>query len=401
MGSVWVAEHLTLGTQVALKLIDRASPSSTARRRFEQEARTSALIRSPHVVQMFDYGVDGTTPYLVMELLEGRSLASRLAMEGYISPQETFTIVCHVAHAISRAHDKGFVHRDVKPDNVFLVDTADGFIAKVLDFGIAKALEGPNVGITKTGALMGTPAYASPEQISGKHVDTRSDLWSLGVITFECLTGILPFTRPTLQALLNAICREPIVVPSDVAEVPWGFDEWFVQAVERDPERRFQTGRELRDALRPLIGPEAADRPSVGPLDEDTLPKPAPVSTLHVPTYPSSQDGPGVPQFPEAIPAGIDGKRDLRHAAVLCDTTRADSVLLTRHPFRVGQALVLSLYLDSAERGIPVLAQVTRVAVHDESVWKYRVAVRFSEPLSEELLAHLASKARARRDPDA
>src|SRR6185369_2707811 len=155
-----------------------------------------------HVVQMIDYGVDGTTPYLVMELLEGRSLSSRLALEGYISPQETFKILSHVTHAIIRAHDKGFVHRDLKPDNVFLVDTADGFLAKVLDFGIAKALEGPNVGITRTGALMGTPAYASPEQISGKHVDIRSDLWSLGVITFECLTGLLPFTRPTLQALL-------------------------------------------------------------------------------------------------------------------------------------------------------------------------------------------------------
>jgi serine/threonine protein kinase len=343
MGSVWVAEHLGLGTQVAVKLIDRKSPSPNALRRFEQEARAAAKLRSPHVVQVFDYGVDGTMPYLVMELLEGKNLATRLADDGQLKPAEIWTVVSHVVHAISRAHQEGFVHRDLKPDNVFLLDGSDSLIVKVLDFGIAKALMGPNVGITHTGAILGTPAYASPEQIEGGEVDTRSDLWSLGVMTFECLTGLLPFSRPGLPALLNAICREPIVVPSDVADVPQGFDEWFARAVDRNPARRFQTAKELREGLRPLIGPGA--RPTwIGPLDSDTVPrKPQPTSTVHVPTYPSPDpERRGDARIPSAIPAGIDGKRDLRHAAIMCDTSRQGALLLTRNPFRIGQILMLS-----------------------------------------------------------
>jgi eukaryotic-like serine/threonine-protein kinase len=396
MGSVWAAEHLGLGTHCAIKLIDRKSPSPNALRRFEQEARAAAKLRSPHVVQVFDYGVEGTMPYLAMELLEGKSLATRLADDGQLRPEEIWTVMSHVVHAISRAHEEGFVHRDLKPDNVFLLDGSEDLFVKVLDFGIAKALIGPNVGLTHTGAILGTPAYASPEQIEGNDVDTRSDLWSLGVMTFECLTGLLPFTRPALPALLNAICREPIVVPSDVADVPEGFDEWFARAVERNPARRFQTAKELREGLRPLIGPGA--KPAwIGPLDSDTVPrKPQPSSTLHVPTYPSPDpERRGDARIPSAIPAGIDGKRDLRHAAILCDTSRVGAMLLTRHPFRVGQVLVLSLHLDNAQQGEVVPAHVTRVEPHQQAVWKFRVGVRFAAPLSPDLLARLEIKAKA------
>jgi serine/threonine-protein kinase len=404
MGTVWAAEHLSLGTHVAVKLIDRQSPSPNALRRFEQEARAAATLRSPHVVQVLDYGVDGTTPYLVMELLEGQSLSKRLGKEGLLTPAETWIVVSHVVRAISRAHEEGFVHRDLKPDNVFLVDTSDELLVKVLDFGTAKALLGPDLALTRTGAMLGTPAYASPEQILGEEIDTRADLWSLGVMTFECLTGILPFTGSSLQNLLTAICREPIVVPSDVADVPEGFDEWFARAVERDRERRFQSARELGEALRPLIGP-GAKRPWVGPLDGDTLPlKPRPASTLHVPTYRSPDPDPerrgdssSPPSIPTAIPAGIDGKRDLRHAAILCDTSRVGATLLTRHPFRPDQALILTLHLESAEYGDDVQAHVMRVEQHQEAVWKYKVGVRFEEPLSVELLDRLATKAQAKQ----
>ena len=396
MGSVWAAEHLTLGTHVAVKLIDRQSPSPSALRRFEQEAHAAAMLRSPHVVQVFDYGVDGKTPYLVMELLEGASLNSRLGRDGLLPPAETWIVVSHVVQAISRAHEEGFVHRDLKPDNVFLVEGGDELVAKVLDFGTAKALLGPDLALTKTGAMMGTPAYASPEQIAGGEVDTRADLWSLGVMTFECLTGIMPFAGSSLKGLLTAICREPIVVPSDIADVPEGFDAWFARAVERDREKRFQTARELREALRPLIGP-GAKRAWVGPLDGDTLPfKPRPANTLHVPTYPSPDPEPRPNmRLPSAIPAGIDGKRDLRHAAILCDTNPSGANLLTRHPFRVGQALILTLHLESAEFGDDVEAHVTHVETHKEAVWKYRVGVRFEQPLSSELVTRLASRARA------
>ena len=405
MGSVWAAEHLALGTRVAIKFIGRASPSATALLRFEQEARAAAALRSPHVVQVLDYGVEDNTPYLVMELLEGRNLASRLDEEGQLPLADTWTVVNHVVQAVSRAHEEGFVHRDLKPDNVFLLGEGDELLAKVLDFGIAKALMGPDLGITRTGVVLGTPAYASPEQLAGEVVDTRADLWSLGVMTFECVTGILPFSSPNFPALLNAICHEPIVVPSDVADVPEGFDEWFARAVDRDPERRFQTARELREALRPILGP-GVRRPWIGPLDGDTRPMRArPATTLHVPTYPSPEPElrdqlRGAPRFPSAIPAGIDGKRDLRHAAILCDTTAGGATLLTRHPFRVGQALVLSLHLDSAEHGEPVLAQVMHVEPHTQAVWKFRTGVRFADPLSGELSARLEMKARERREAE-
>jgi serine/threonine-protein kinase len=398
MGSVWAAEHLSLGTNVAVKLIDRQSPSATALIRFEQEARAAATLRSPHVVQVLDYGVDGPTPYLVMELLEGRSLSRRLARDGLLTPAETWIVVSHVVRAISRAHEQGFVHRDLKPDNVFLVEGGDEPLVKVLDFGTAKALLGPDLALTKTGAMMGTPAYASPEQISGLEVDTRADLWSLGVMTFECLTGILPFSRSSLKNLLTAICREPIVVPSDIADVPEGFDAWFARAVERNVEQRFQTARELQEALRPLIGP-GAKCAWVGPLDGDTRPLPQrPTSTLHVPTYPSPDpEHPTVTSIPSAIPAGIDGKRDLRHAAILCETNRSGAALLTRHPFRVGQPLILTLHLENAEYGDDVQAHVVGVEPHEAAVWKFRVGVRFEVPLPDDLWIRVAVKAQAGR----
>jgi serine/threonine protein kinase len=397
MGTVWAAEHLSLGTHVAVKLIDRQSPSATALRRFEQEARAAAMLRSPHVVQVLDYGVDGRTPYLVMELLEGQSLSSRLARDGLLTPAETWVVVSHVVKAISRAHEEGFVHRDLKPDNVFLLDRGDELIAKVLDFGTTKALLGPDLALTRTGAMMGTPAYACPEQIMGGDVDTRADLWSLGVMTFECLTGFLPFSHPSLQGLITAICREPILVPSDVADVPEGFDAWFARAVARKPAERFQSARELREALRPLIGP-GAKCAWVGPLDGDTLRfRPSPASTLHVPTYPSPDpDRRDEARVQSAIPAGIDGKRDLRHAAILCDTSRSGASLLTRHPFRLGQPLILTLHLESADWGEDVAAQVVHVEPHAQAVWKYRVGVRFDDLLSDDLFSRVETKARSK-----
>src|SRR5262249_22596563 len=140
MGSVWMAEHLTLKSPVAVKLIDpeiATNPDAVAR--FLREARAAAALRSPHVVQILDYGADGAAPYIAMELLEGESLGQRLLRLGRLSPAETSRIMTHVARAIGRAHDAGIVHRDLKPENVFVVKNDEEEIAKVLDFGIAKS----------------------------------------------------------------------------------------------------------------------------------------------------------------------------------------------------------------------------------------------------------------------
>src|SRR5262245_31536554 len=167
MGSVWVAEHLTLKTLVAVKFMaENFAQSPGAVARFEREAVAAAQIKSPHVVQVFDHGVDESgVPYIVMELMEGEDLAHRLAAVGHLSPMQTAQIVGQVCKALSKAHAAQIVHRDIKADNIFLVQSDDDVFVKVLDFGIAKRHDdAPSSHLTSTGAVVGTPHTMSPEQ---------------------------------------------------------------------------------------------------------------------------------------------------------------------------------------------------------------------------------------------
>lgn len=257
MGSVWRAHHLTLNAPVAIKLIDPAlAGSPEARARFLREAQAAAALRSPNVVQTLDFGVDQDVPYIVMELLLGESLADRLARAGRLTPADTARIVVDVAKAIGRAHAAEIVHRDLKPDNVFLARDEDDEVIKVLDFGIAKATGtvGASTSRTRTGAILGTPYYMSPEQAQGdKRVDWRTDLWALAVIAFECLVGRRPFEADGLGSLIMQICAAPIPVPSAIGPVPPGFDAWWAKATERDPTARFQSAKELATSLRAVL----------------------------------------------------------------------------------------------------------------------------------------------------
>jgi serine/threonine-protein kinase len=264
MGSIWRAQHLVLAAPVAVKLIDReAVPDEETLQRFMREAQSAATLRSPHVVQILDYGVDEQLPFIVMELLDGENLAQRLRHLGRLSGADTARIVTHIGRAMARAHEAGIVHRDLKPENVFLIRNEDEEIAKVLDFGVAKVSVGTlgEAGTrTRTGSILGTPYYMSPEQAQGnKTVDHRSDLWSLGVIAFECLLGKRPFYSDGLGDLVLQICIRDIPVPSAFGSVPVGFDAWFARAVARDPEMRFQSARELTDALREVLGGDARE----------------------------------------------------------------------------------------------------------------------------------------------
>lgn len=261
MGTVWRAQHVELGSPVAVKLIDaKLAQQENALTRFRREAKASAALRSPHVVQILDYGVEHGVPYIAMELLEGESLAARLERDLTLSPADTSWIITHVARAIGKAHEARIVHRDLKPDNIFLVRNEDEWVAKVLDFGIAKAI---GVGVpgatpaaltTQTGAMLGTPYYMSPEQAQGtRTVDFRSDLWSLGVIAYECLVGRRPFESAALGDLLLRICTQPPPLPSSVASIPVGFDSWFVRACNRNPDERFTSAREMAETLRKVL----------------------------------------------------------------------------------------------------------------------------------------------------
>jgi serine/threonine-protein kinase len=249
MGSVWLAHHATLNAPVALKLIDSAKLGQDAAQRFLAEARMAAALRSPHVVQILDYGVDAGTPHIAMEVLEGETLAQRLSRVQRLSVPETARVVQQVVRAIARAHDAGVVHRDLKPENIFIVQNDDDELIKVLDFGIAKAspgMLGTSVSPeTRTGAVLGTPYYMSPEQVDGiESIDFRADLWALGVVAYQCLLGQLPFQGDSVGRLVLAICTRPMPVPSSAGSVPLGFDAWFARACARDVEQRFGSARQ-------------------------------------------------------------------------------------------------------------------------------------------------------------
>jgi serine/threonine protein kinase len=244
---------------VAIKFVDpEYAQSREARSRFVTEARAAATIQSKHAVQIYDHGMtDDGRPYIVMELLLGEPLDKRIDRLRHISLPETARVLSQVCRALQRAHDAGIIHRDLKPENIFLVRSLDDDdeVAKVLDFGIAKIKappgEQPATSSTKTGAVLGTPYYMSPEQARGlRNIDHRTDLWSLGVIAYKCVTGILPFEGESVGDLLVKICTGPVPTPSlTLPGLPPSFDTWFSRALEREPERRFSRASELAEAL--------------------------------------------------------------------------------------------------------------------------------------------------------
>jgi serine/threonine protein kinase len=310
MGSVWVAEAVHLSSVVAVKIMDRElAATPEAAQRFLREARTAASLRSPHVVQILDYGVHDSTPFIAMELLEGESLASRLARDGRLASWEQAELVLrHVARALGRAHDAGVIHRDLKPANIFLVRDEDEEIVKLLDFGIAKTTT-PGLGAalasnTRTGEFLGSPAYASPEQLQGsKDLDHRADIWSLGVIAYECLLGRAPFVSDSFVGLLLAICMGPLPVPSEQGPVPPGFDAWFARVCAKDVDQRFQSVREASAELRRLFGAASSSRPALSGPQPSSRPALELASSGPAESAPAGQTPPsGAAPLPKATP---------------------------------------------------------------------------------------------------
>jgi len=267
MGTVWLAHDQSLDRVCALKIVDPDKASNEeVRKRFLREARATAQIRSVNVVEVFEHGVWDGLPFIVMELLDGEDLGARLDRVGVLETETAHRIIAQIARGLARAHALGIVHRDLKPENVFLVPRDGEEIAKVLDFGIAHhAIYSPLDKATQAGAVMGTPCYMSPEQALGEHTDWRADLWELGVLAFQCLTGKLPFYHEAIGGLLTQILYEPI--PSIRAAnpaLPKAVEDWWQRAAERDPEKRFQTAAELSDAL--AVALEVREPLAVPPL---------------------------------------------------------------------------------------------------------------------------------------
>ncbi len=261
MGMVVAATHLHLGTQVALKfLLAEMVGNQNMAERFMREARASALLKSEHVCRVSDVGMlDNGAPYIVMELLTGQDLAAILRTHGPLGIATAADYMLQACTAIAEAHGAGIVHRDLKPGNLFWTQKPDGStLIKVLDFGIAKAPGSSNFSMTQTSAVMGSPGYMSPEQLkSSKDVDARSDIWSLGCVLYELVTGRPPFHGESITELALRVVMDP--TPQLPPAFPRPFEGVIARCLEKDPAKRYQNVAELAAGLAPFAGPRGAE----------------------------------------------------------------------------------------------------------------------------------------------
>jgi serine/threonine-protein kinase len=263
MGVVVAATHVQLQTRVALKfLLPEVLGSPQIVDRFLREARAAVRIQSEHVARVLDVGTlaDGA-PYMVMEYLEGRDLSELLATRQTLPIERCVGYVLEACEAIAEAHSLGIVHRDLKPANLYLANRPGRqAIVKVLDFGISKSMDAASAGLTKTSAVMGSPCYMSPEQMrSSKDVDARSDIWALGVILYELVTGALPFPGESLPEIVCQVTQGEMRPIRDLRpDVPDGLAEAIGRCLQRDPGRRYANVAELARSLADFAPAEGA-----------------------------------------------------------------------------------------------------------------------------------------------
>lgn len=265
MGEVFLAEHVVLRKQVAVKLLraEFANREDVVKR-FYREAQAAASVGHKNIIEVFDVGVSAhNEPYLVMEYLEGESLRDLLRRTGPMNLAAACAVIEPTLLALQAAHCKGIIHRDLKPENIFLVHGShEPPVVKLIDFGISKIVSGePDQWRTQTGFVMGTPAYMSPEQARGaSNLDGRTDLFSIGTILFEMLTGGLPFAGSNFNEFFaNLLTAEPREPQSVFDKFPMEAASLLRKAIQKDPSQRFQTATEMLDALKTLTEYERRD----------------------------------------------------------------------------------------------------------------------------------------------
>jgi serine/threonine-protein kinase len=283
MGVVYAAEHIELGKTIALKMLLPAySENAEVVARFLREARSAAAVGHPGIVEVFDLGRDGNHAFLAMELLEGEELHDRIVRARPLAPGWVARVGVEICEAMGAAHARGVIHRDLKPQNVFLVRRpGDVETVKVLDFGIAKLVDSdqPGSALTKTGQIFGTPLYMSLEQMSGnKTVDARTDVYAIGAMLYEALSGDPPFAAESFMALvLMVTTQEPKPLDSLRSDLPPGLAGIVTRAMAKHVDDRFASADELAAALRPFADASARPSASSHALDATAVAMSAPV----------------------------------------------------------------------------------------------------------------------------
>lgn len=308
MAEVWEGYDEVLSRPVAVKvLLSHLATDDVVRERFRREAVTAARLAHPNVVATYDTGLDGTTAYIVMELVRGQTLRHLLAARGALSVPVAIAIADQIADALAQAHRAGLVHRDIKPANVLLAEE-DGTLPriKVTDFGIAKAAERVGADLTSTGMVLGTPKYLSPEQVEGREPDARADLYSLGVVLFEMLTARPPFVGPTEMATALSHLRDDVPLASSFRPgLPPAIDDVVATLLAKDPAWRYPSANDLRRALA-AVNPRGAVFDGLADLRTPAAPRRPPAESA-----PTVANGatvrlpPPTGQLPGADPAGV------------------------------------------------------------------------------------------------
>ena len=273
MGTVYLAEHVKMGRKAALKVMNpgmNSDPDAIAR--FNREAANASRLNHPNVCGIYDFG---ETPegliYLAMEFIEGESLTSLIEKNGFLPAPRAASIIHQAADALAVAHDYGIVHRDLKPDNIMIAKGRDGSdMVKVVDFGIAKASSSDAQKVTKTGLVVGTPEYMSPEQLAGDKLDGRSDIYSLGLVAFNCLTGQLPFQSNSAQeAMIMRLTDQPKTLAEMKPDIDWPPELQAVmdKVLARDADERYQKSAEFgRDIAKAVENMPAAVAAAAGTM---------------------------------------------------------------------------------------------------------------------------------------
>jgi eukaryotic-like serine/threonine-protein kinase len=332
MATVYKAYDSRLEAHVAVKVIrtERLSPEITERalKRFEREAKSLAQLNHPNIVKVTDFGEFEGQPYLVMPYLEGGSLKELIESRGVIPWQEAIRFILPIAHALDYAHQRNTIHRDVKPSNILITDSGEPVLT---DFGVAKIIdEESTLDLTGTGATLGTPAYMAPEQVISKTVDYRADIYSLGVVIYEMVTGRKPFQADTPMAVLFKHASEPLPRPTEfVPELPDRVEQVLIKALAKKPDDRYPDMAAFANALNGLqnttpLPPHPSFSTSREKMGERTT-QPSPIKREHPATSPSMK-----PARPPASPpasaveqptprAGWDGSipKGLIYAAII------------------------------------------------------------------------------------